>query len=119
VAGPTLTPSLFEPGRSDYINLSLTGIFHLLNQSAGSGLYHSFRGKEIDVLVQPEDEKFGDETGPHTDEEAIDLLYGHLNSGSFVGEYERLRDSGMNVEQALIFTGHEFRLRQLEFRAAR
>jgi len=56
---------------------------------------------------------------PHTDEEAIDLLYGHLNSGSFVAEYERLRDSGMNVEQALIFTGHEFRLRQLEFRAAR
>ena len=56
---------------------------------------------------------------PHTDEEAIDLLYGHLNSGSFVAEYERLRDTGMDIEQALIFTGHEFRLRQLEFRAAR
>jgi hypothetical protein len=56
---------------------------------------------------------------PHTDEEARDLLYGNLNTGSFVTEYERLRDSGMNVEQALIFTGHEFRLRQLAFRAAR
>lgn len=56
---------------------------------------------------------------PHTDEEARDLLDGHLNTESFVTEYERLRDSGMSVEQALIFTGHEFRLRQLEFRAAR
>lgn len=56
---------------------------------------------------------------PRTDEEARDLLEGHLNTESFVTEYERLRDSGMNVEQALIFTGHEFRLRQLEFRAAR
>ncbi len=56
---------------------------------------------------------------PHTDEEARDLLDGHLNTGSFVNEYERLRDSGMNVEQALIFTGREFRLRQLAFRAAR
>jgi hypothetical protein len=56
---------------------------------------------------------------PHTDEEARELLYGNLNTGSFVTEYERLRESGMNVEQALIFTGHEFRLRQLAFRAAR
>ena len=56
---------------------------------------------------------------PRTDEEAIALLDGSLNSESFVTEYERLRDSGMGIEQALIFTGHEFRLRQLEFRAAR
>ena len=56
---------------------------------------------------------------PHTDEEARDLLDGHLNTESFVNEYERLRDSGMSVKQALIFTGHELRLRQLEFRAAR
>jgi hypothetical protein len=56
---------------------------------------------------------------PYTDTEARDLLDGHLNTGSFVTEYERLRDSGMSVEQALIFTGHEFHLRQLEFRAAR
>jgi hypothetical protein len=56
---------------------------------------------------------------PQTDAEARDLLDGHLNTESFVIEYERLRDSGMDVEQALIFTGHEFRLRQLAFRAAR
>ena len=56
---------------------------------------------------------------PHTDAEARDLLDGSLNTGSFVSEYERLRDSGMSVEQALIFTGREFRLRQLAFRAAR
>jgi hypothetical protein len=56
---------------------------------------------------------------PRTDAEARVLLDGNLNTESFVTEYEKLRDSGMNVEQALIFTGHEFRLRQLAFRAAR
>jgi hypothetical protein len=54
-----------------------------------------------------------------TDAEARDLLYGNLNTASFVTEYERLRDSGMGMEQALVFTGHEFRLRQLAYRAAR
>jgi hypothetical protein len=56
---------------------------------------------------------------PLTDAEARDLLGGNLNTGAFVAEYERLCDSGMGVEQALVFTGHEFRLRQLAFRAAR
>ena len=56
---------------------------------------------------------------PLTDTEARDLLGGNLNTNAFVTEYERLRDSGMGVEQALVFTGHEFRLRQLAFRAAR
>jgi len=56
---------------------------------------------------------------PRTDAEARDLLDGHLNTESFVTEYEKLRDSGMGGAQALIFTGHEFRLRQLAFRAAR
>ena len=56
---------------------------------------------------------------PTTDEEALALLEGDLNSVAFVAEYERLREDGMGIEQALIFTGHEFRLKQLEFRAAR
>jgi len=56
---------------------------------------------------------------PTADEEAFDLLDGDLNTMAFVAEYERLREGGMGVEQALIFTGHEFRLKQLEFRAAR
>ncbi len=56
---------------------------------------------------------------PTTDQEALGLLEGDLNTMAFVAEYERLRESGMGIEQALIFTGHEFRLKQLEFRAAR
>jgi hypothetical protein len=56
---------------------------------------------------------------PATDEEALTLLEGNLNTMAFAVEYERLRESGMGIEQALIFTGHEFRLKQLEFRAAR
>jgi hypothetical protein len=56
---------------------------------------------------------------PATDEEALALLEGDLNTMAFAAEYERLRETGMGVEQALSFTGHEFRLKQLEFRAAR
>jgi hypothetical protein len=56
---------------------------------------------------------------PTTDEEASALFEGNVNTVAFVAEYERLRKGGMGVEQALIFTGHEFRLKQLEFRAAR
>jgi hypothetical protein len=56
---------------------------------------------------------------PTTDQEALYLFEDDLNTMAFVAEYERLRESGMGIEQALIFTGHEFRLKQLEFRAAR
>jgi hypothetical protein len=56
---------------------------------------------------------------PATDREALALLEGDINTMAFAAEYERLRDTGMGIEQALIFTGHEFRLKQLEFRAAR
>jgi hypothetical protein len=56
---------------------------------------------------------------PPTDREALALLEGDLNTTAFVAEYERLRETGMGIEQALIFTGHEYRLKQLEFRAAR
>jgi hypothetical protein len=52
---------------------------------------------------------------PNTDEEAVSLLRGDLNSKAFVLEYERLRASGMGIEQALVFTGHKFRLRHLEY----
>ena len=43
------------------------------------------------------------------------MLRGDLNSGAFIAEYERLRGEGMGVEQALIFVGHEFRLRHLRY----
>jgi hypothetical protein len=56
---------------------------------------------------------------PRADTEALALLEGDINTAAFVAEYERLRETGMGVEQALIFTGHEFRLKHLEFRAAR
>jgi hypothetical protein len=52
---------------------------------------------------------------PSTDEEALEMLRGHKNSGAFIAEYERLREEGMGVEQAMIFVGHEFRLRHLRY----
>jgi len=53
---------------------------------------------------------------PSTDEEALQMLRGDINSGAFMSEYERLRsEEGMEVEQAMTFVGHEFRLRHLRY----
>ena len=57
-----------------------------------------------------------DTPAPSTDEEALEMLRGDINSGAFMTAYERLRDEeGMGVEQAMIFVGHEFRLRHLRY----
>jgi hypothetical protein len=57
-----------------------------------------------------------DVTAPSTDVEAFEMLHGDINSGAFVAEYERLRtEEGMGVEQAMIFVGHEFRMRHLRY----
>ena len=53
---------------------------------------------------------------PSTDEEALEMLRGDLNSGAYIAEYERLRnEEGMPIEQAMLFVGHEFRLRHLRY----
>jgi hypothetical protein len=42
------------------------------------------------------------------------MLRGHPGSGAFIAEYERRREEqGMEIEQALIFVGHHFRLQYL------
>jgi hypothetical protein len=56
---------------------------------------------------------------PHMDEDAEGMLRGHVNSYAFLTEYDKLRADGMPVEQALIFVGHHFRMRHLEFQPAR
>jgi hypothetical protein len=56
-----------------------------------------------------------DVPAPFTDEEALEMLRGNPNSAAFVEEYERLRDEGMGVGQALIFVGHRFRLWHLRY----
>ena len=56
-----------------------------------------------------------DTPAPSTDKEALEILRGDLNSGAFIAEYDRLREEGMGVEQAMIFVGHEFRLRHLRY----
>jgi hypothetical protein len=53
---------------------------------------------------------------PTTDVEALEMLRGDINSGVFMAEYERLRaEEGMEIEQAMIFVGHEFRTRHLRY----
>ena len=53
---------------------------------------------------------------PLTDGEVLEILRGDINSGAFIAEYERLRtEEGMEIEQAMIFVGHEFRMRHLRY----
>jgi hypothetical protein len=55
---------------------------------------------------------------PSDDTQAIEMLAGTPDSVEFVKEYCELRRSGMPIEQALVLVGHEFRLRQQEYRLA-
>jgi hypothetical protein len=53
---------------------------------------------------------------PSTDEQAIRMLAGTRGSAEFITHYCALRRSGTPIEQALVLVGHEFRLRQPEYR---
>ena len=53
---------------------------------------------------------------PSTDQQAIQMLAGTPDSAEFIKEYCKLRRSESPVEQALVLVGHEFRLRQPEYR---
>jgi hypothetical protein len=53
---------------------------------------------------------------PATDEQAIQMLADTKDSAQFIEEYSKLRRSGTPIEQALVLVGHEFRLRQPEYR---
>ena len=61
----------------------------------------------------PKTRSVEDVPAPFDDEEALEILRGDPNSGAFIREYVNLRDEGMGVGQAMIFVGHEFRLRHL------
>jgi hypothetical protein len=63
----------------------------------------------------PKTKEVEDVPAPSTDKEAFEMLRGDINSGAFMAEYDRLRtEEGMAVEQAMIFVGHEFRMRHLQ-----
>jgi len=58
-------------------------------------------------------------SAPSIDEEAIEMLAGDPDSVTLVTEYADLRNSGLEIETALILVGHEFRLRQHEYLSRR
>ena len=58
----------------------------------------------------PKEGRVEDLRGPSTDEEALEMLSGHPDSGRFVERYVVLREEGMGVEQALVFVGHRQRM---------
>jgi hypothetical protein len=76
-------------------------------------------GKEKEYLnmhwYNPKTKSVENTPAPSTDQEALEMLRGDLNSGAFMAEYERLREEGMGVEQAMIFVGREFRLSHLRY----
>lgn len=55
-------------------------------------------------------------SAPTSDEEAIEMLEGAPDSDALVEQYVMLREDGMEVEQALIFVGHRWRMFHLRFR---
>ena len=55
---------------------------------------------------------------PSTDEQAIQMLAVTRDSAEFIKHYLGLRRSGSPIEQALVLVGHEFRLRQEDYRLA-
>jgi hypothetical protein len=63
----------------------------------------------------PKSRNAEDVRAPATDEAALEMLRGDINSDAFLMEYERLRSEGMGVEQALIFVGHRLRLWHLRY----
>ncbi len=68
----------------------------------------------------PKTREVEDVPAPSTDMEAFEMLRGDINSGAFMAEYDRLRtEEGMSVEQAMIFVGHEFRMRHLRYQPVR
>lgn len=67
----------------------------------------------------PKTRSVEDTSAPATDQEATERLRGNLSSEAFLTVYDRLRAEGMAIEQALIFVGHHFWLRHLEYRPSR
>jgi hypothetical protein len=53
-----------------------------------------------------------------SDEQVIQMLAGTKDSAELIKYYCELRRSGTPIEQALVLVGHEFRLRQPEYRLA-
>jgi hypothetical protein len=56
---------------------------------------------------------------PYTDEEAEHMLRGYTHSWAFLREYERLREDGVGIQQAMIFVGHRFRMWRPGYQPAR
>jgi hypothetical protein len=67
----------------------------------------------------PKTRSVEDTSTPSTDVEATEHLRGHIGSEGFLTVYNRLRAEGKTIEQALIFVGHHYWLRHLEYRPSR
>lgn len=58
----------------------------------------------------PKTVKVEDVSGPSTDEEALEMLWAHSDSGRLVERYVVLREEGLGVEQAFSFVGRRLRV---------
>jgi hypothetical protein len=80
----------------------------------------SFSGKEDKKMYwyNPTTRTSERVVAPSTEEQAIKMLSGTKDSARFIKHYCELRRLGTPMEQALVLVGHEFRLRQVEYRLA-
>jgi hypothetical protein len=67
----------------------------------------------------PKTRSVEDVSAPSTDEEAVVMLSGNLNSEAFAEKYVGLRKEGMGVEHAMIFVVHHWRMWHLRYQPVR
>jgi hypothetical protein len=98
-------PPLFGQQRA-----RLAGLYAVLNGKGGHREMYWYNPKTRSSERIP---------APTTDEQAIEMLEGHPDSGALVEQYVMLREEGMGVEQALFFVGHRWRMFHLRFQPVR
>src|SRR5215213_6185310 len=65
-------------------------------------------GRRTNALVQPQEEGCRERSRALHRRRGRAMLWGATDSWAFMSEYERLRDEGMGIEQAMIFVGQCF-----------
>ena len=67
----------------------------------------------------PKRRDYEDLPAPLTDEVALELLRGDVNSWAFVEHYAMLREEGMGIGRAMSVVGHHARMWHLRYHPAR
>src|SRR5215218_11397590 len=73
------------------------------------------RARRTNVLVQPQEEGCGNRSRALHRRRGRAYALGATDSWAFLREYERLREEGMGIEQAMICVGQRFSMWHLRY----